>query len=548
MGVAFLNERIDAERAEELVAEDKRAALRRVLDSVEFAASPRARDFLTYIVEEEIAGRSERVKAYTIATEALGKTESFDADVQSAVRVQAKRVREQLNAYYGGSGQADDIVINVPRGGYVPVFRRRTSAAGEEAARASVSAPPDAVSPAPSAARARLWRNGLLALLALAAIVAVLAFPGLRGPALVTDVPTLYMVMPEKLPDARLAAIAERYATALKTRLSKFEDVRVTDDRPSGDFYEVELGFFAKRDGTVEAVVQVDNVRDEQLFSQENVIGADENADMRVVAELAAKIAEPYGVVYSDMVARPLGGEQKCVIGSYEYFRHGGPGDLPGIEECLRGAVAARPRSVRALATLSRILLEKYRLGLASPGQDPLEEADQLATHAVEAAPQRARAMSAIFEVRFFQKRYDEAFAAAERALALYPDSSCLLYRVGATRMARGDFEQGRALFERARKLNPVPPAWTQFFSFLDALNRGDETSAARAALTPGTEKTAPGLLARAALAQRRNEPEEKRKNLDALAQRFPQFAADLPAAFDRIGLAPSLRKLVAGV
>ncbi|MCW2285035.1 tetratricopeptide (TPR) repeat protein [Rhodoblastus acidophilus] len=547
MGVAFVNERMDAERgAEELAAEDKRAALRRVLDSVEFATSPRARDFLTYIVEEEIAGRSERVKAYTIATEALGKTESFNADVQSAVRVQAKRVREQLNAYYGCSGQADAIIIDVPRGGYVPVFRRRESSPGQGEP-AAVSAAPGQASPA-APARTRLWRNGLLALLALAAIVAVLAFRGLRGPALVTDVPTLYIVTSEKLPDARLAAIADRYATALKTRLSKFEDVRVTDDRPSGDFYEVELSFFPKKDGTVEAVVQVDNVRDEQLFSQETVIGADENADMRAVAELSAKIAEPYGVVYSDMVARPLGGEQKCVIGSYEYFRNGGPGDLPGIEQCLRGAVAARPRSVRALATLSRILLEEYRLGLAPPGADPLDEADKLATRAAEAAPQRARAMSAIFEVRFFQKRYDEAFAAAERALGLYPDSSCLLYRVGATRMARGDFDQGRALFERAHKLNPVQPAWTQFFSFLDALNRGDETAAARAALTPGTEKTAPGLLARAALAQRRNEPEERRKNLDALAQRFPQFAADLPAAFDRIGLAPSLRKLVAGV
>ena len=109
-------------------ASEKQDAVARVLNSPEMAAAPRARDFLRYVVGEEIGGRADLLKGYTIATEALGRREAFDADLQSAVRVQAKRLREILGAYYGGSGRFDPVIIEIPLGAYVPVFRRRARA------------------------------------------------------------------------------------------------------------------------------------------------------------------------------------------------------------------------------------------------------------------------------------------------------------------------------------------------------------------------------------------------------------------------------------
>ena len=56
-----------------------RAQLEPILASAEFAGPERARRFLRYVVEEALAGRGERIKAYTIAVEVLGRDEGFDA-------------------------------------------------------------------------------------------------------------------------------------------------------------------------------------------------------------------------------------------------------------------------------------------------------------------------------------------------------------------------------------------------------------------------------------------------------------------------------------
>jgi len=133
---------------------DKQAALERVLASPEFAASSRARDFLRYVGEEEIAGRADRLKGYNIATAALGRRCDYNSDTQSAVRVQARRLRDLLAAYYFGSGASDDVVIDMPLGTYVPNFTRKISAfdqlrlklrESEEALRALTDNLPDSV-------------------------------------------------------------------------------------------------------------------------------------------------------------------------------------------------------------------------------------------------------------------------------------------------------------------------------------------------------------------------------------------------------------------
>jgi serine/threonine-protein kinase len=58
----------------------------------------------------------------------FGKEESFDPRTDPIVRVQARRLRTRLVRYYREEGAGDDIVIDLPKGGYAPVFRRRSVA------------------------------------------------------------------------------------------------------------------------------------------------------------------------------------------------------------------------------------------------------------------------------------------------------------------------------------------------------------------------------------------------------------------------------------
>ena len=102
--------------------DEVRAQLERIIDSVEFAVSERARSFLRYVVGEALDGRGERIKAYSIAVEVLGRDEGFDANADPAVRLEAGRLRRALERYYLVAGQADPVLIEIPQGATEPAL------------------------------------------------------------------------------------------------------------------------------------------------------------------------------------------------------------------------------------------------------------------------------------------------------------------------------------------------------------------------------------------------------------------------------------------
>ena len=109
--------------------------LERILSDSPVRENARCGQFLRYVVEETLAGRSDRIKGYSIAVSALGRPESFDAQGDPIVRVLAGRLRSQLQIYYAQSGQNDQVVISIPKGGYVPEFALKSNQATEPDAR-----------------------------------------------------------------------------------------------------------------------------------------------------------------------------------------------------------------------------------------------------------------------------------------------------------------------------------------------------------------------------------------------------------------------------
>src|SRR5262245_49469931 len=102
-----------------------RRQLARILESSGFAGSARLRRFLTYVVEQQLAGEGARLKEYAIGVEVFDRKEPYDPRLDSIVRVEAGRLRSKLNEYYATQGTADEIRISLPRGSYVPVFERQ---------------------------------------------------------------------------------------------------------------------------------------------------------------------------------------------------------------------------------------------------------------------------------------------------------------------------------------------------------------------------------------------------------------------------------------
>src|SRR5262249_39010808 len=107
--------------SEELAA---RGELDRVLASAGFSRNERMGRFLRFVVEQHLAGKDGELKESVIAIEVFGRRPDHDPAEDSIVRTEAGRLRARLAEYYIGEGKGDALVIELPKGGYVPAFHR----------------------------------------------------------------------------------------------------------------------------------------------------------------------------------------------------------------------------------------------------------------------------------------------------------------------------------------------------------------------------------------------------------------------------------------
>src|SRR6201996_192831 len=101
-----------------------RDQLTRVVTSPGFVASVRLCRFLTHIVNRAIEADIDSLKEFSIAMEVFDRTSEYDPNIDAIVRVEARRLRAKLKAYYEeGQGTVDPVLIGLRPGSYVPIFR-----------------------------------------------------------------------------------------------------------------------------------------------------------------------------------------------------------------------------------------------------------------------------------------------------------------------------------------------------------------------------------------------------------------------------------------
>jgi len=115
--------------AQPFPSEEVRLQLRRILISHTFADSDRLRALLSWLVEESLAGHSERLKESLIGLEVFHRAPSWDPQNDAIVRVQVHNLRRLLDNYYQTEGKADPLTIEIPKGAYVPLVSRRSAPA-----------------------------------------------------------------------------------------------------------------------------------------------------------------------------------------------------------------------------------------------------------------------------------------------------------------------------------------------------------------------------------------------------------------------------------
>jgi len=155
----------DAGHAASAAPAEVREELARILNSQEFRSSHRSKEFLTYVVENTLAGHGDSLKERTIGIDVYGRPASYDPADDATVRVKAGEVRKRLDRYYVSEGRADHLRIELPAGTYTPVFRLVGAP--------QPAPPPATIATAPVQPRHR-WGYPVAALLIFAALASFL--------------------------------------------------------------------------------------------------------------------------------------------------------------------------------------------------------------------------------------------------------------------------------------------------------------------------------------------------------------------------------------
>lgn len=97
----------------------------RVADSPKLRNCPKLRAFLLYVCENTLLGQTENVREQLIGSQVFGRPADYNISEDNIVRVEARELRKRLETYFAGEGCLEPTVIDIPKGGYVPVFKTR---------------------------------------------------------------------------------------------------------------------------------------------------------------------------------------------------------------------------------------------------------------------------------------------------------------------------------------------------------------------------------------------------------------------------------------
>lgn len=453
--------------------------LQRILADGSFANAPAQSAMLRYIVEHTLDGEADRLKEYTLGVEVFGRGDSFDPRTDTIVRVQGRRLRDRLADYYRGPGGRDPVLIELPKGHYIPVFL----AGPGPATPAAADEPGDEAAPsAGTAAKARYGHRARPWLLAMAALAVVLAavrwWPAQApaDPAAMAPHSTALAVLPfaDMSRDGDQGYFADGLSEELIHRLSQSRALRVVARTSSFSFRgsEADIPTIARTLG-VSHVLEGSLRRDgERMRITVQLIDAasgmhvwSETYDRRpddllaVQGEIAAAVAYhlqvELGPAPGPTHAPDPEAYARYLEGRFLLHRRG-PGELERAEQLLREATRLSPGFAAAWAELAGAYYLRTMAG-ELPWDAGMQRLGEAARHAVALDPGLATARLRLGNyLSWAQGRRDEAMEQYRMAMILDPDNPLgLAFAAGAAHQ-RHQHADAIALGRRALAHDPL--------------------------------------------------------------------------------------------
>jgi tetratricopeptide (TPR) repeat protein len=567
--------------SESIAPEDIRAQLDRVLASDIFRSAPQLTSFLSYVVEQALAGRAGELKGYTIAVEAFGRPGDFDPQSDPIVRVEAGRLRKALNLYFAAEGVRDPVRIAIPVGAYVPSFTRL----GLPEPKASAIAAEPAQ---PALAAAKPWRVWVYAALALVltAAIALIAWhetgsrpePGIVKPGadaqaprpattiapeqLASPQPAEPVAVPASLPvvavliagdivDPAVEDAARLFMRHLVDTMARFDDLLVVKTPGTAmraeDGADYVLTLNTSRAGDkIEGFVRLSAAKDGRVVwttSGERTLEAmSDGMELRELAQrLAIRLAQPFGILHADLRLATLSPAIGCIYQALNFRRHMRADEHLAARNCLDALIARDPDFQPAWSHMALLTADEYASGLNARPGSPLDRALSAAVTAVRLAPASARAHQALMEAQFLRGMTEEALKSGREALTRNPFDPDIMADLGARYVQLDRAAEGLPLLERAVALSNGRPSWYDVFLYFAAYLTGSTKLAENQAALIKAEETPMALVARAVASASAGDRVDLEEVLRLLGQAEPLFALDARLYLSRKGFSAAV-------
>ena len=103
----------------------QRALTDRILASPQFYRSARLTELFAYLCRRVLDEGAHQINELELGHKVFGREPRYDTTADNTVRVHASLLRKRLAEYFANEGRQEEFTIEIPRGNYAPVFRRR---------------------------------------------------------------------------------------------------------------------------------------------------------------------------------------------------------------------------------------------------------------------------------------------------------------------------------------------------------------------------------------------------------------------------------------
>lgn len=490
--------------------EEVERQLKAILSSPQFRLPERARRFLEFVVTETLSGRRDYLKAFTIAQAVFGRNENFDAQQDPCVRIEAGRLRRELEHYYLTDGVADRVVITVPRGGYAPVFELRQEIEPAEVRQAGQSRPSPVsvygvhqvnLPEAPVHRQPRYWFYAGSAIVIAFSAAAVFQYTrsfniGNELPSAAGNRPTIVVERFESASDDTIASdISQGITDEIIEKLVPFNDIVVVaalprnrDGKVSFDPAYALQGSVRLENSTLRSTARLVRRADGAViwannYDAEVKLEGILKTQTGLADDIATAVARPFGVIFQTDTVTIAGNNDpfSCILSYYSYRSEMTVDAHEVAKTCLERAFDNWPSDSSVAAFLSLTYLDEFRFPYqlnTKPTAATLGIAKDLAERAVRLDPKNARAQQALMLANFFGNDPIGALRAGEAAYASNPNDTEVAGEYGLRLSMSGNWDRGCELISEAVGRNAGPRGYYEVGMALCAFMRGDNQAA----------------------------------------------------------------------